>query len=36
MNLTSQHEPVENPDTAHYDSLSMVKLGQAFGNALVG
>lgn len=36
LGLTTQHEPAENPDTAHYDSLSMVKLGQAFGNALVG
>ena len=36
MGLTTQHEPVENPDLAHYDSMSMVKLGQAFGNALVG
>ena len=36
LGLTTLHEPAENPDTAHYDSMSMVKLGQAFGNALVG
>ena len=36
MGLTTQHEPAENPDIAHYDSMSMVQLGQAFGNALVG
>ena len=36
MGLTTQHEPAENPDIAHYDSISMVQLGQAFGNALTG
>lgn len=36
MGLTTQHEPAEQPDTAHYDSMSMVQLGQAFGNTLVG
>ena len=36
LGLTTKHEPAENPDTAHYDSMSMVQLGQAFGNALVG
>ena len=36
MGLTTQHEPEEKPDIWHYDSLSMVQLGQAFGNALVG
>ena len=36
MGLTTKFEPAENPDLAHYDSLSMVKLGQAFGNALIG
>ena len=36
MGLTSQNEPFEAPDKAHYDSMSMVQLGQAFGNAVVG
>ena len=36
MGLTTKNEPVETPDIAHYDSLSMVKLGQAFGEALRG
>ena len=31
MKLTSLHEPEENPDIAHYDSLSMVALGRKFG-----
>ena len=36
LGLTTKHEPSENPDLAHYDSISMVKLGQAFGNMVVG
>ena len=36
MGITTKYEPVENPDTAHYDSMSMAQLGQAFGNAVVG
>ena len=36
MGLSTGNEPPENPDKAHYDSMAMVKLGQAFGNALVG
>ena len=36
MGLTSKNEPEEKPDGAHYDSISMVKLGQAFGDILVG
>ena len=35
LGLTSLNEPTENPDIAHYDSVSMVKLGQAFGEALI-
>ena len=35
LGLTTLNEPTENPDIAHYDSLSMVKLGQAFGGALI-
>ena len=36
LGLTSAEEPAGAIDRAHYDSLSMVKLGQAFGDALVG
>ena len=36
LGLTTKNEPADNPDRAHYDSLSMVQLGQAFGDALVG
>ena len=36
MGLTTKTEPLENPDYAHYDSISMVKLGQAFGDMVVG
>ena len=36
LGLTTKNEPEDNPDRAHYDSLSMVKLGQAFGDALRG
>jgi len=31
LGLTSKQEPSASPDYAHFDSLSMVKLGQAFG-----
>ena len=34
--LVTTNEPAENPDSAHYDSTSMVKLGQLFGDALIG
>lgn len=33
--LTTNLEPEGNPDLAHYDSLSMVKLGQDFGKILI-
>ena len=36
MCLSSIHEPVETVDVAHWDSLSMVQLGQAFGDILRG
>ena len=36
MGLTTKIEPPENPDIAHYDSISMVKLGQAFGDIVIG
>ena len=36
MNLSSIHEPEGQPDVAHWDSLSMVQLGQAFGDILRG
>lgn len=32
--LTTRYEPEEAPDLAHYDSLSMVKLGQEFGKKI--
>ena len=32
--LTTRNEPEEAPDLAHYDSLSMVKLGQEFGKII--
>lgn len=32
--LTCANEPEDNPDTAHYDSLSQLKLGQMFGEKL--
>ena len=35
LGLTTAHEPVEQPDIAHYDSQSMVLLGRAFGDALI-
>ncbi|MDY0118418.1 MAG: sialate O-acetylesterase [Bacilli bacterium] len=33
--LTTDQEPANNPDLAHYDSVSMVKLGRLFGLSLV-
>ena len=32
--LTTLHEPYEEPDLGHYDSLSMIKLGELFGEQL--
>lgn len=32
--LTTEHEPLENPDTAHYDAGSIVKLGELFAEQL--
>ena len=32
LNLTTNIEPVDNPDVAHYDSLSMLKLGRKFAS----
>jgi len=34
LGLTTNLEPFEGPDIAHYDSLSMLKLGTAFGELL--
>lgn len=34
LQLTTRNEPEEKPDLAHYDSLSMVKLGQEFGKII--
>ena len=36
MGLSSIHEPDGQADVAHWDSLSMVKLGQAFGDIVRG
>ena len=33
--LTTMNEPYENPDLGHYDSLSMIKLGELFGEHLI-
>lgn len=33
--LTTMYEPYENPDLGHYDSLSMIKLGELFGEKLL-
>ena len=33
--LTTEHEPLENPDTAHYDADSIVKLGELFAEKLI-
>ena len=35
LGLTSKNEPFDKPDIYHFDSISMVKLGNAFGDALV-
>ena len=32
--LTTKNEPVENPDTAHYDCESTVRLGEMFGELI--
>lgn len=36
LGLTTLQEPEGNVDKSHYDSESMVKLGQAFGDSLIG
>ena len=33
--LTTTHEPLENPDTAHYDSDSIIKLGEMFAEKII-
>ena len=33
--LTTMNEPYEEPDLGHYDSLSMIKLGELFGEHLI-
>lgn len=33
--LMSLNEPLSQPDVAHYDALSMVKLGQSFGEEIL-
>ena len=33
--LTTTNEPLENPDTAHYDSDSIIKLGEMFAEKLI-
>lgn len=33
--LTTMYEPYEEPDLGHYDSLSMIKLGELFGEKLI-
>jgi hypothetical protein len=33
--LTTLYEPYENPDLGHYDALSMIKLGELFGEKIV-
>jgi len=35
LGLTTDYEPFDSPDIAHYDSLSMVELGRAFGKNLI-
>ena len=34
--LTTQYEPVEAPDIYHYDSGSIIKLGQLFAKTILG
>jgi hypothetical protein len=33
--LTTKNEPYENPDTAHYDCESTVRLGEMFAENIV-
>ena len=33
--LTYNLEPIESPDIAHYDSMSMIKLGQLYGKEIL-
>ncbi len=33
--LTTQNEPTDNPDIAHYDSMSELKLGQLFATEII-
>ena len=33
--VTTMYEPYDNPDLGHYDSLSMIKLGELFGEKLL-
>lgn len=33
--LTTLYEPYEEPDLGHYDALSMIKLGELFGEKLI-
>ena len=33
--LTTAYEPIENPDIAHYDSMSELKLGHLFGDCII-
>lgn len=33
--LTTQNEPIDNPDKAHYDSDSIVKLGEMFAEKII-
>ncbi len=35
MGLTALHEPKDDPDIAHYDSLSELELGRSFGEEIV-
>lgn len=35
MGLTTLNEPVENPDLGHYDALSELELGRAFGKEIL-
>ena len=35
MGLTTLNEPEENPDLGHYDALSELELGRAFGKEIL-
>jgi hypothetical protein len=35
MGLTTFNEPYENPDLGHYDALSELELGRAFGKEIL-